>query len=171
MSRPAVSANGPGAGTEMLLGCARPSLCARAERCIACWPRQRVRSRTFSCLSFISPVTCSPVIYAGTRLSSDSHWTCVAGGLISLFAFSTKGMSGEDQVQSKRPSWHLLKRARSNASSHLAVKAAARNSNIPSALASHHIMPLPLSRRLITRRMALSTAPLPIGKPRLCSWP
>src|SRR3954462_2536181 len=63
MSRPAVSANGPGAGTEMLLGCARPSLCARAERCIACWPRQRVRSRTFSCLSFISPVTCSPVIY------------------------------------------------------------------------------------------------------------
>ena len=40
------------------------------------------------------------------------------------------------------------------------------STTIPSALSSSHSTPGPLIRRLITRRIALSTAPEPIGKPR-----
>src|SRR3954453_18590503 len=57
----------------MLLGCVNPSLCVHAESGIACWPRQRVRSRTPSCLSF-TPVTCSRKLYVAAVIDWYSRY-------------------------------------------------------------------------------------------------
>ena len=79
--------------------------------------------------------------------------------------FSWAGISGDCHSQSKRRLLAILSPICTNVSCHCRVKAAARNTNIPSAFPSSHNNPLPFKRRLITRRMALSMAPLPIGIP------
>ena len=83
-----------------------------------------------------------------------------------IFAFSWAGMSGERKVQSRRRLLARLALISTKVSSQRLLSTRQRNSSIPSAFSSYQLMLLPLSRKLITRRMALSMAPLPKGTPR-----
>src|SRR5208337_2501229 len=110
----------------------------------------------------------------GKSLSSRSHYAaagCGVGGLIGTLAFSSSGISGDSHSQPRVRSCPISSLTRTNVSSQRSVTAAARSTNAPSAFSSCHINPGPLSRRLMTRRTALSIAPLPIGNPFLRNCP
>src|SRR3954467_6250620 len=92
--------------------------------------------------------------------------TCGVGGCTLTPAFNSARMSGPVHLKSIRRSREKLCRAFSSSSSQRPDSAAARSTTIPSAFSSSHNPPGPLILKLITRRMALSTAPEPMGKPR-----
>src|SRR5512135_320094 len=92
--------------------------------------------------------------------------TCGVGGCTLTPAFNSARMSRLVHLKSIRRSREKLCRVFSSSSSQRPESAAARSTTIPSAFSSSHNTPGPLILKLITRRMALSTAPDPMGKPR-----
>src|SRR6516225_4802978 len=109
------------------------------------------------------PKKCQAAAVAACCLSSS----CGEGGLTGRCAFNSAAMSGERHCQSMRRSVAIVSSTCSNVCCHRSVRTAARRASIPSACSSSHNRPGPFSRRLITRRIALSIAPLPRATPRL----
>ena len=83
-----------------------------------------------------------------------------------MFAFSCAGMSGEQKVPSRRRSLARLALIWAKVSSQRLLSTRQRNTSIPSAFSLYQLILLPFSRKLMTRRMALSIVPLPKGTPR-----
>ena len=84
----------------------------------------------------------------------------------STSAFNSAKHSGGSQSQSVRRSFAIASRVRSSRSSHRPDNTAARSWSTASAFPSSQNRLVPFSRRLSTRRIVLSIAPLPSGTPR-----
>src|SRR5512142_911113 len=104
--------------------------------------------------------------HAAIAPSCSEGSSCDAGGLITPPEFNSATRSGASQRHSRRRSCAIAAWTASIVSCQRPVNAAARSTSIASAFSSHQEIPLPFSRRLITRRIALSIAPLPSGRPR-----
>ena len=103
---------------------------------------------------------------AAVRLECFFLDGCVDSSSPSSSAFNSAKHSGGSQSQSVRRSFAIASRVRSSRSSHRPDNTAARSWSTASAFPSSQNRLVPFSRRLSTRRIVLSIAPLPSGTPR-----
>src|ERR1019366_5588755 len=104
--------------------------------------------------------------YAALLKVAGTVGGCGVGIGTAAGVFNSAVMFGDCQCHSNRRSLAKLAVMSPNVAFQRPLRARPRICNIPSAFSSSQKTLLPFKRRLITRRMALSIAPLPIGKPR-----
>ena len=128
--------------------------------------KRRRRREALSAYAFLSPWLVGLVVVVLGPMIASLYLSFTRYDLIGTPEFNSASMSGAFHCQSRQRSVAIAACTRSIISSHRPVNAATRKTSIASAFPSHQKIPLPLSRWLITRRIALSTAPLPSGRPR-----